>query len=80
MPHFTDSWAQEGRELFWLQRVAPQLLRERRRQRMARVSLTGLVLWTTTAALLREHGCSLPSDLCALYPVKLSCPGEVFSG
>jgi hypothetical protein len=52
-------WAREGAKPPWLLCVAPQLEQERRMQRVAQGSLTstaGLAIWTTTAALSREHG------------------------
>ena len=52
-------WARDGAMPPSLLCVAPELAQERRMQRVARSSfssITGPVIWTTTAVLLREHG------------------------
>ncbi len=59
--HYVASreWARESSRLPLLVCVAPELAQEKRIQRVAQARLahiTGLVLRTTTAALLDEHG------------------------
>lgn len=52
-------WAREGSAMPSLLCVAPELAQERRIQRVAQSnlsSITGLVIWTTTAVLLHEQG------------------------
>lgn len=55
----SHEWAREGSLLPLLVCIAPDIAQERRMQRVAQASFThtsGLVLRTTTAVLLHEHG------------------------
>jgi hypothetical protein len=55
----SHEWAREGAKPPWLLCIAPELAQEQRIQRVALASFTsttGLILWTTTAVLLHEHG------------------------
>jgi hypothetical protein len=52
-------WAREWATLPWLVCVAPDVAQERRVQRVAQVNLphsSGLIVWTATERMLREHG------------------------
>ena len=56
-------WARDHSKLPVLICVAPDLSQERRMLRVAQTRLThvsGLVLWTTTAVLLKDHGLLAP--------------------
>jgi hypothetical protein len=64
-------WARERSMLPVLVCIAPDIAQERRMQRVALARLThtsGVVLWTTTAVLLKEHGPLAPIWLRGIPP------------
>ena len=81
--HYVTSreWARERAVLPWLVCIVPDIAQERRVQRVSQAVLAhspGAVIWTTTAALLKEYGPHAPIWLRTLpSSSRRAQPGDV---